>query len=105
MTSFKTVPAVESGNHMGTVTGSSHDGASRTCPGSGTWHVVPPVTLTTWLSGKVWVPSIRRQMLLRFVTPAGLGRMKRCSSARVFVTPEKMVGWKYSTHDQVNRSM
>src|SRR5436305_5395435 len=108
MASFRTVPGFEPGIQMGTGTGSHQEGSSKTPFRTGAWQVDPPAILTTLPSGKVWAPSIRRQIWLSCVMPDGLGKMKRCGSAgAVLVTPESTLGMRlgYSAHDQIWRSM
>ena len=96
----------QSGNHMGTVTGPHQEGASITSVHAETEHVVPPTTLTRLPFTAVCVPSMRRQILLSDWAAAGFGRMKRCASVSVLVTPDQTIGIgpEYSTHDQINRS-
>ncbi len=106
--SFATVPGAAPGCQIGTVTGSHHDGTFIITTGSGTLHVVPAATETTSPFGRNRVPSTRRQMLLTS-TPAGFGRMNRCSSTLDFIVPPQGVTLltipECSTHVHVKRSI
>ena len=80
--SRKGAVSATSGRQIGRVRGPHHDGRSSANSGSGTWQVVPAAMLASCPLGAIRVPSIRRQISTDRVTPAGLGRMKRCSSVK-----------------------